>query len=295
MKDNYLNFVKREGNFILRNISASIALVFFMIIIVTACDNEDINSVISIPVTTETSQLMPSTQPINANTTNNDFIGDWNRTNTVTGCAAEIRIKNQTAKSFSFSFLGLYGGNGGSIDGIATILDNNKAVFEYISEYDKEVFAKVEFVIENDILKVSVIDGFNYALGFGNKVYMDGEYTKSKPKYTNENIINEILPNEEIKNRMKVLLGEDAYIEMLNVIQDGARYDENDLDYSGFLDGCGQGVDLVIKGNKIYCLGYFIGEEGYILYTNDENYKDILPPFFHIDRTDYKLGFVYKP
>lgn len=281
-------------NFMLKNISASIALVLFAIIIVTLCDNKNKNSVISLPVTTKTSQLIPSTQPINANTTHKDFSGDWNRTNTVTGCAAEIRIKNQTTQSFNFSFCGFYGGNDGTIDGTAIILDNNKAVFEYISEHDKEVFAKVEFLIENDILKVSVIDGSDNALGFGNRVHMDGEYTKSMPKYTNENIINEILPNDQIKKRMRVLLGEDSYKEVLDVIQDGERYEDNNLDYSGFLVGCGQGVDLVIKGNKIYCLGYFIGGEGYILFTNDGNFKDILPQFFHIDRTD-KLSFVYKP
>ncbi len=242
-----------------------------------------------------TMKRVTDSQQINANTTHKNFIGDWNRTNVVTGCAAEIRIKNQTTKSFDFSFWGLHGGNSGSVDGTAIIINNNTAVFEYISEHDKEVYAKVEFQIENDILKVKVIDGFNDALGFGNKVFIDGEYIKSMPKYTNETIINEILHNKEIRKSMRNLLGEEAYKEALDVIQDGERYEDNNLDYSGFLDGCGQGVDLVIKGNKIYCLGYFIGAEGYTLYTNDADYKHILPPFFHMDRTDYKLSFIYKP
>ena len=234
-------------------------------------------------------------QTTNSNSTHNIFKGDWNRTNVTTGCAAEIKIESQTTKSFDFTFVGTYGGNGGSIDGTAIILNNNKAIFEYRSEDDNEVYAKVEFQIENDVLIVKLIDGFNYALGFGNKVFIDGKYTKSIPRYTNENIINEILKTKEIKKSMRNLLGGEAYKEVLDVIQDGERYDDNVLDYSGFLDGCGQGVDLVIKGNKIYCLGYFIGAEGYVLYTNDENYKDSLPSFFHIDRTDYKLSFVCKP
>jgi|LSQX01.2.fsa_nt_gb hypothetical protein len=88
----------------LRNISAGVALAFFMISVISACDNENKYSVTSFPVTTETIQSMSSTKPISANTTIVDFIGDWNRTNTITGCAAEIRIKNQTTKSFDFSF-----------------------------------------------------------------------------------------------------------------------------------------------------------------------------------------------
>lgn len=231
----------------------------------------------------------------NLTKTNNNFVGEWNKTNTTIGTAAVITIKNETLKSFDFSFIGVFGGNGGSIDGTATILDENKAVFEYKSETDIEGTLKVQFLLDNDSLKVGIVEGFNYSLGFGNHVVIDGEYTKSNPVYTNVNIINEILPTNEIKDKLKNLLGEDNYKQVLDVIQDGIRYEDNTLNYSGFLDGCGQGVDLLIKDNKLYCLTYFIGAEGYTLYTNDKNYKKTLPSFFHIDRQDYKLGFVYKP
>lgn len=236
-----------------------------------------------------------SSNSINSNpsTSSNDFAGKWNRTNTNTGTSAVITIKNQTMQSFDFAFIGAFGGNGGSIDGTATILDTNEAVFEYTSETEDTV--KVQFLLDNNNLKVGIIDGFNYSLGFGNYVVIDGEYTKSEPVYTNANIINEILPTNEVKEKMKTLLGEDNYKLVLDVIQDGMRYEDNNMNYSGFLEGCGQGVDLLIKDNKVYCLAYFIGAEGYTLYTNDENYKDTLPSYFHIDRQDYKLGFVYKP
>lgn len=227
--------------------------------------------------------------------TNNNFVGEWNRTNTNTGSAAVITIKNQTLQSFDFSFIGAFGGNGGSIDGTATILDTNTAVFEYTPETDKEDTVIVQFLLDNNNLKVGIIDDFNYSLGFGAYVVIDGEYTNSEPIYTNANIINEILPTNEIKKKMKTLLGQDNYKQVLDVIQDGMRYEDNKLNYSGFLEGCGQGVDLLIKGKKLYCLTYFIGTEGYTLYTNDKKYKDTLPSFFYIDRTDFKLGFVYKP
>jgi hypothetical protein len=280
----------------MKNIKYILIFGFLAMIILVSCSNSN-----KLDTSSQQNDAIPS-EPTSSNSitsnptkTNNNFVGEWNRTNTNTGTAAEITIKNQTLKSFDFSFIGAFGGNGGSIDGTATIIDTNNAVFEYTSETDKEYTVKVQFLLDNNCLKVDIIDGSNSSLGFGSYVVIDGEYTKSEPIYTNANIINEILPTNEIKEKMKNLLGEDNYKQVLDVIQDGMRYEDTNLNYSGFLEGCGQGVDLLIKDNKIYCLAYFIGAEDYTLYTNDKNYKDTLPSFFHIDRQDYKLGFVYNP
>lgn len=62
---------------------------------------------------------------------------------------------------------------------------------------------------------MSIIEGFNYSLGFGSHVVIDGEYTKSEPIYTNANFINEILPTDDIKEKMKTLLGKDIYKQVL--------------------------------------------------------------------------------
>jgi len=84
---------------------------------------------------------------------------------------------------------------------------------------------------------------------------------------------------------------------MVFVIEYGIRYKVDGLTYSGFISGAGEGVDLLINDNNIYCLGYGLDADGFVykLYTNDQDYKDKLPPFMKIERPDYKLQFVYKP
>ncbi len=227
---------------------------------------------------------------------NNNFVGEWHRTNTIKAYAGKIIIKNQTDKSFDFIFDGLFGANSGGINGTASIINTDKAVFEYTSEYNKADFAKVEFALEEDSLLVNLVDGSESALGFGHNVFIEGEYSKSEPIYKDDNTVDKTLPTDEIKEKMKTLLGESAYEQMLLVMENGIPYQDDKLTYSGFVSGAGLGVDLLIKDDKIYCLGYGLDKFGYYtLYTNDEAYKDTLPPFLHIDRPDYKLAFVYKP
>ncbi|MBP1755323.1 MAG: hypothetical protein H6Q59_1721 [Firmicutes bacterium] len=226
-----------------------------------------------------------------------DFVGEWNRTNTYMAYTGIITIKNLTDKSFDFSFNGFYGANSGTIDGTAVMTDKNKAEFKYVPEYDETVFAKVEFVFEKDSLLINLIEGDESALGFGHNVFIEGEYTKSEPIYLDANIINEILPTDEIKEKIRTLLGDDVYEQMVFVIEYGIRYKVDGLTYSGFISGAGEGVDLLINDNNIYCLGYGLDADGFVykLYTNDQDYKDKLPPFMKIERPDYKLQFVYKP
>jgi hypothetical protein len=81
----------------------------------------------------------------------------------------------------------------------------------------------------------------------------------------------------------------------------GAQYESDRLDYSGFISGAGMGVDLLVKGNKIYCLGYNLDENdedrGYTFYTNDGKYAREMPPFMPQDwkeREGAALKFAYK-
>ncbi len=281
-------------------------IVIFLTANVVACGSSKINTPISPETPTETplalteasEPILPPVQPISTATPSpqSNFVGEWHRTNTVMAFSGTITIENQTDESFDFSFFGLYGANSGTINGTAIIKEENRAEFKCVSE-NNETTAQVEFVLEKDSLQVNLIDGNEFALGFGHNVSIDGEYTKSEPIYLDANIINEILPNDEIKEKMRILLGEDVYEQMLFVIEHGVRYQVDGLTYSGFVSGAGQGVDLLIKDNAIYCLGYGLDADGFIykLYTNDNDYQDKLPPFMQIDRPDYKLQFVYKP
>lgn len=225
-----------------------------------------------------------------------DFVGKWNRTNIIKAWAAEIEIKDQRENSFQFSFLSKYDGNIGVIDGTAYLETENTASFDYIQEIDKDHPVKnqfkVQFILENDVLAVKVFATDGSELDFGHNEFVDGEYTKSDPVYKNENIVNEILPTEEIKNKMIQLLGDKAYNQMVYVMQYGI-YEET-ITYSGFVSATKQGVDLLIDEDKIYCLMHS-AEEGYVFYTNDKKYKDSLPislKFSHGD--DFKAKYVYK-
>lgn len=245
------------------------------------------------PETTLSTQQVGTIAPI----ATDNFVGEWHRTNTYKAYSGTITITNQTDTSFDFSFYGIYGANSGSINGTAVITDKNTAEFQYTPEYNKIIYAKVDFVVADNNLQVKLTDGSKEALGFGNNVSIDGEYTTTDPTYIDTDIINEVLPNDELKEKVCTLLGQDVYDQMVFVIENGVRYQMDGLTYSGFISGAGQGVDLLIKDDKIYCLGYGLDADGpvYKLYTNDNAYQDRLPPFMHIDRSDYKLEFVYKP
>lgn len=229
-----------------------------------------------------------------------NFTGAWHRTDTSEAFVGTIEIKNQTDTSFDFSFVGFYGGNQGPIGGTAVRTGVNTAEFQYVSTYDSTADADVDFALEGDGLHVKSVSGDGtipaYALGFGNGVFIDGEYTKSDPVYTNADLADEILPCSAIKERMRLLLGQDVYDRMLMVFQYGIRFPDDGLTYRGFIDGSGEGVDLLITDDEIYCLAYGLDSDGliYKLYTNDANYQDTLPPFMHIDRPDYTLKFVYR-
>jgi hypothetical protein len=225
-----------------------------------------------------------------------DFTGKWNRTNIIKALSATIEISDQNTDSFHFSFEGWYAGHSGSIEGKATILSDSRAIFSVPNESDKTVLTNIYFELKDKDLWVHVSDGDNSALGFGKSVKIDGDYTKSSPIYTNENIVDEIFKDDAMKNRVKRLLGNTAYTEMITVMEDGIAYKNDTLTYSGFLTGAGEGVDIFIDGSKIYCLGYYLDREGFTLYTNDSMYKNELPSFMkcRTDITDYKLNFVYQ-
>lgn len=223
------------------------------------------------------------------------FTGEWSRTNTVRACAAYIKITNQRGYLFDFIFEGYYAANSGTLDGTATILDSKKAMYSMHS-YDNDEIINITFELRDGLMHVDASDN-SFGLGFGHNVFIEGDYTRGNPRYTNENIVNEIFPDEMIKQKMRDLLGNGAYNDMIMVMEMGFDYTqlpEGQLTYSGFVPGIGVGFDLMINEDKIYCLGYCLGQGGYTFYTNDEQYKSSLPDFLQINRDDYELKYIYK-
>lgn len=222
-----------------------------------------------------------------------DFTGEWHRTNTVMRLFANIVITNQTNESFDFVFEG-YDTVSGYMKGTAKFVSDRMAIYEVEDEWTKEYYTKVAFIILEESLCVEVYrdDKITQIQAYG--PHIKGEYTKETPYYTNANLINEIFTTEEMKEKVKTLLGDKSYKYMTEIFDFGTQYEEEVLTYSGFIDHVGMGVDILLREDKIYCLLYIVYDGGYTFYTNDSAYQTSMPESFKIERADYNLKFVYK-
>jgi hypothetical protein len=221
-----------------------------------------------------------------------DFSGEWHRTNVDKMDEATITITNVTDKSFDFSFEGYHAANSGEMEGTAVFTDKDRAVYEYKNE-DMDWELTLTFVMNDGELSVSC-EGSYFGL-FGTGVYIDGEYTKGEPAYTNADIVLETLGGNA--DRVKELMGEDAFNGLVLVMEEGGASEVEGLTYSGFIRGVGMGADLLVDGGKIYCLALNLDGnfDGYTFYTNDENYKEELPAVMKENFNDsWDLKFVYK-
>ena len=218
------------------------------------------------------------------------FGGEWRRTNVEKTDSATITITNVTGKSFEFSFEGFRGHNTGELDGTAAITEANKAAYEFMYD-DRKV--KLEFVLNGGELTVSS-EGDMYGM-FGMGVYIEGEYTKGEPVYTNSGIVADVLGDNA--ERVKKLLGEEAFEGLVQVMEDGTSYEAERSKYSGYIRGAGMSADLLVEGDKIYCLGLNLDDkyDGYTFYTNDKKYAKSLPDFMKENLNDaWELSFSYK-
>ncbi|SEW44159.1 hypothetical protein [[Clostridium] fimetarium] len=235
-----------------------------------------------------------STESTNTESSNladgSSFEGEWNRTNIPKAFGGRIKITNQKNDFFDFDFRGWYGAHSGIISGTAQITDKYKSIFTYKDKYSNKT-AIVTFIIDNGQLTVSAEN--NSALGFGFNVIIDGNYTIAEPNYTNANLIDSIFPRDADKEKAKNLLGQTAYEQMLDVMDLGIQYINDKLNYSGYIQGAGEGVDIKIDCDFYYILGYWLETSGYTLYTNDPAFQATLPDFF-TKRTNATLNFVYK-
>ena len=226
------------------------------------------------------------------------FTGEWRRTDIPKALTATIKITNQKEYSFDFNFSGQRAAYEGNIEGTATIVSPTTAEYSYKIEYpENSGEGKIVFILKDNIMTVSADPDNSSALGFGANVTIGGDYVSGEPFYTNENIVNEIFTTDIIKQKAESLLGSEKYQYMLEVMEYGFSYDQSEekqpLNYSGFINGAGMGVDIMIKEEKIYILLYTMQ---YTLYTNDIEYQNKLPSFFNTEaHSDSKVNFVYKP
>lgn len=240
---------------------------------------------------TESTKSADSTNTVSSNLADvASFEGEWNRTNIPKAFGGRIKITNQKKDFFDFDFSGWYGAHSGIVSGTAEITDKYKAVFTFKDKYLNRT-AIVTFIMDNGQLTVSADN--NSALGFGNGVIIDGNYTTAEPNYTNANLIDSIFPQDADKEKAKNLLGQTAYEQMLEVMDLGIQFINDKLNYSGYLQGAGEGVDIKIDGDFYYILGYWLDSSGYTLYTNDPAFQSTLPYFF-TKSTNATLKFVYK-
>jgi hypothetical protein len=168
----------------------------------------------------------------------------------------------------------------------------NKAVFDRYDEFLKSQI-KIEFVMNDGILSVSALTDMSVMFGMG--VSINGEYIKGKPTYINADIVTEVLGDNA--GRVKELIGDGAFKGLVSVMEEGSRYEDDVLTYSGFIRGAGMGAELLIDGGKIHCLALNLDADfdGYTFYTNDVNYKKELPAVMKKNLIDsWKLRFVYK-
>ena len=224
-----------------------------------------------------------------------NFTGEWSRTNIPKALTATTKIINQKEYSFDFDFEGMWALHGGNMKGTATIVSPTTAEYSYKIEYpENSGEGKIVFILENNVLKISANPDTSSALGFGANVTIGGDYVSGKPFYTNENIVNEVFTTDIIKQKVELLMGEKNYKWMIDIMNYGFSYSQSDkeqpLTYSGFYNGTGTGVDIMIKGENFYILFYTVG---YTLYTNDKTYQNKLPEFFNANPT-IEIDFIYK-
>ena len=222
-----------------------------------------------------------------------DFSGEWNRTNVVRAESAVLRIHSQTDSEFQFDIEAIWDAHIGTMSDTVHIIAPNQG-YCYIAPEYSDNYGVLLFTLIDNVLCIEY-DGSILALEFGANVSAHGAYTKGDPIYVNTNIIDETLITAKIRERMRSLVGDKAYEQIIYVMEYGHQYTAEEFTYSGFIGGIGVGVDFSIRDDgKIYCLGYYLDGPGYTFYTNDPEYRDRLPDWIQIQRSEYELSFVYK-
>lgn len=117
--------------------------------------------------------------------------------------------------------------------------------------------------------------------------------------FINDNVVEEILSTDGLKEKMRKLLGETAYGQVLLIMCEGISFPAYNLTYCGSISDIGTHtyieVELKITDDgHIYCLGYGLEEKEWVFYTNDVLYKYTLPEFMGSFLTNDRVKFIFK-
>lgn len=158
-------------------------------------------------------KLSPETQALSdGNTLYSDFAGEWHRTNIHSSIQARLYVENVSATGFDFRFEAFYWSHMGFFAGQAEFTRENRAVSTKIidGELPSYEFAQLEFILEDGIIIIPNYD-YNKELPVGALVSVNGEYTKGEPEYINADNYRKVVPNDEVADIIKELLGADLY------------------------------------------------------------------------------------
>ena len=211
-----------------------------------------------------------------------NICGNWNKTDTLIGKPVSLTITDQKDGTFKFKFetphlVGIY-----RLAGEAMIYDKNSAIF--LSKQNNNTDLYIIFTKNNDTINVSFHRNFNK-----NNWIIEGNYVQESPLYIDYK--SEIFKEKKLEQKVKTLMGETAFKQMI-FIMDRAEHQDR-LTYTGTLEEKDMKVELLINNEHIYCLGYNLEKENWVLYTDDKNYKNSIPEFFKLyDNTT--IEYVYK-
>ncbi len=139
-----------------------------------------------------------------------DFTGEWLRTQVHTGCDGTLTVEQQTDSGFSFAMDCYYFFHSGYCGGEAFFVTPQVAVSEYVDEFaDDGERQYIVFVMQNGAMTVRAT-GADFEMGLGNRVFLDGSYSKEEPVYTNAGQLEEYFAGE-IEDFMKRTLSPDDY------------------------------------------------------------------------------------
>jgi hypothetical protein len=218
------------------------------------------------------------------------FEGVWERTEVLRQSAAHIRITNQTKDSFIFTLMAFWGDHVGELSGKANIKEHGTAVFIIEATDCCGGGTLVMLYDEHDSPHLDIsYHGDHDALDFGRYCEPGGTYVLGKPEYTSDGYPMLVFENDEVFMKIKTLMGESAYANLLYVMREGFPSVVGRHRYRGFIAGEGNmGADLAISDTgQIYLMAYSLSDRKYVFYTSDVMYHGWLnyPEFLDIDES----------
>lgn len=235
-----------------------------------------------------------------------NFCGNWNQTyvylqtNTLIGKPISLIITDQKDGKFKFKFeapqiVGIY-----RLEGEAIINSNHTAYF--INKQNGDEYTELMFTKEKDYIDIDMTYSDQYIYvpyddrNWAENHEIRGRYIQGTPEYIDYK--SEIFEDKKVEQKVKNLIGEKAFEQMIFIMDRSYdhwiwRPEQKKTTYTGILEEKDIKVELLITDKYIYCLGYNLEKENWVLYTNDKNYKNSVPKFFEL-YDNATIEYVYK-